>query len=60
MFNQVEYAMYVEYGHRTANHSRWIPGQFMLTISEKELEQNADKIVERKLEVLLRSVFDGQ
>jgi len=55
-----EYAPYVECGHRTANHSGWVPGRFMLTISEKELQQDADKIVERKLEILLRSVFNGQ
>lgn len=60
VFNNTEYAPYVEFGHRTANHSGWVQGKFMLTISEKELQQNADKIVQQKLERLLRSVFDGQ
>ncbi|MGL6220558.1 MAG: HK97 gp10 family phage protein, partial [Lacrimispora sphenoides] len=27
--NPVEYASYVEYGHRTANHKGWVSGQFM-------------------------------
>lgn len=58
--NPVEYAVYVEYGHRTSSHNGWVPGIFMMTISEKELQQNADKIVQQKLERLLRSVFDGQ
>ena len=60
VYNNTEYAPYVEYGHRTANHSGWVSGRFMLTISEKELQQNADKIVQQKLERLLRGVFDGQ
>lgn len=60
VFNNTEYAPYVEYGHRTANHSGWVQGKFMLTISEKELQQNADKIVQQSLERLLRGAFDGQ
>lgn len=34
IINPVEYASYVEYGHRTSNHSGWVPGRFMMTISE--------------------------
>ncbi len=55
--NPTEYASYVEYGHRTANGSGWVEGRFMLTLSEKELQQSADAIVERKLENWLRGVF---
>lgn len=47
--NPVEYASYVEYGHRTANHKGWVPGQFMLTISEEEIRQSAPKILEAKV-----------
>lgn len=47
--NPVEYASYVEFGHRTANHKRWVKGQFMMTISEQELEVIAPKVLERKL-----------
>ena len=39
--NPVEYASYVEYGHRTANHKGWVKGRFMMTISEQELEKIA-------------------
>ncbi|MGE4214140.1 MAG: HK97 gp10 family phage protein [Anaerotignaceae bacterium] len=60
VFNNTEYAPYVEYGHRTANHNGWVQGKFMLTISEKELQQDADRIVQQRLERLLRGVFDGQ
>lgn len=58
VFNDTEYAIYVEFGHRTSNHSGWVPGKFMLTISEKEVQNLAPKLVQRKLEAKLREVFD--
>lgn len=48
--NPVEYASYVEHGHRTANHKGWVLGHFMLTISEQELEDIAPKVLEQKIE----------
>jgi hypothetical protein len=55
--NPVMYASYVEFGHRTANHQGWVDGKFMMTISEKELEQQAPRIIQKKLEVYLKEVF---
>lgn len=55
--NPVEYASYVEYGHRTANHKGWVKGQFMMAISEQELEQIAPKLLEQKLEKFLGGAF---
>lgn len=49
IINPVEYASYVEFGHRTANHKGWVKGQFMMTISEQELEKIAPKVLEQKL-----------
>lgn len=49
IINPVEYAPYVEYGHRTKNHKGWVEGKFMLTISEKELQNDAPRILENKL-----------
>ena len=49
IINPVEYASYVEYGHRTANHKGWVPGVFMMTISEQELQAIAPKVLERKI-----------
>lgn len=53
IMNPVEYSSYVEYGHRTANHRGWVPGRFMMTISEREIEQSAPQILERKLKKFL-------
>ena len=55
--NPVEYASYVEFGHRTRNHKGWVQGRFMLTISEQEIERDAPKILERKIEKQLKEVF---
>ena len=48
--NSVEYASYVEFGHRTKNHKGWVPGRFMLTISEQELEGDLEGIIQNKLQ----------
>lgn len=52
--NIVEYASYVEFGHRTPNHQGWVPGRFMLTISEEELQQIAPKVLESKIRKILK------
>lgn len=39
--NPVEYASYVEFGHRTRNHKGGIAGRFMMTIAEQELQSIA-------------------
>ena len=50
--NPVEYASYVEYGHRTTNNG-WVPGQLIMTTSEQELERMAPKVLERKIKKYL-------
>lgn len=55
--NPVEYASYVEYGHRTANHKGWVKGRFMMTISEQELEKIAPKMLENKIKKYLGGCF---
>ena len=55
--NPVEYASYVEFGHRTRDHEGWVEGKFMLTISEQEIERDAPKVLENKLKKKLGEVF---
>ena len=57
VFNSIEYASYEEFGHRTRNHKGWVKGQFMLTISEKELSENINVIIEKKLTELFKERF---
>lgn len=57
IINPVEYASYVEYGHRTRNHKGWVEGKFMLTISVQEIQQAAPGVLENKLKRKLGEVF---
>lgn len=54
--NPVEYGEYVEYGHRTRNHKGWVPGKFMLTLSENELQKDAPAIIEKKLQKMFEDM----
>lgn len=56
--NPVEYAAYVEYGHRTRDHKGWVEGHHMLTISEAELNSMSDAILQKKLNKFIKDVFD--
>jgi hypothetical protein len=55
--NPVEYASYVEFGHRTRGGNGWVEGKFMLTISEQEIQSSAASILENKLKRKLGEVF---
>ena len=57
VINPVEYASYVEFGHRTQGGKGWVNGQYFLTLSEHDLERLTPALIERKLEALLREVF---
>lgn len=70
VINPVEYASYVEFGHRQTPgryvpaigkrlKANWVNGKYMLTISEYDLEQIAPRVLEKKLEGFFREVFDG-
>jgi len=60
IINPNMYAPYVEFGHRTRDHKGWVKGRFMLTISEKEIEQQVPKIIERRITEYLRWCLNGQ
>lgn len=57
IINNVEYAPYVEFGHRTRNHKGWVKGVYMLTISEQEIDENLETIIRLKLNKILKEVF---
>lgn len=58
IINPIEYASYVEFGHCTRSRSGWVEGQYMLTISEKKLEETAPRLLEKKLCNYLKEVFN--
>ena len=55
--NNLDYASFVEYGHRNKSHTKWVRGQYMLTVSEEELKREAPAIIQRRMEAFLREVF---
>lgn len=59
IINPVNYASYVEFGHRTRNGKGWVNGRFMLTISEDELDGAAPGILEKKLMKYLGDAFNA-
>lgn len=58
IINPVEYASYVEYGHRTRNHTGWVPGKFILSISESEIQNSSQVILQKKLNKFMKDVFE--
>ena len=60
VFNDVKYAAYVEFGHRTRGHKGWVPGKHMLTRSEMEVQANTTKVVNKHIEKALRGLFDDK
>ena len=57
VINPVEYASYVEFGHRTRGGGGWVEGRFMLTISENEIRNSAPTILQNKLKKKLGECF---
>ncbi|MDR2943641.1 MAG: HK97 gp10 family phage protein [Methanosarcinales archaeon] len=58
--NDVDYASYVEFGHRTPNGKGWVSGRFMMTKSEIIANREFPKIAEKKmLEFLKRQMKNG-
>lgn len=71
IINPVEYASYVEYGHRQQPgryvpalgvrlKKGWVKGKWMMTVSEKEIQAAAPRILEKKLEKWLRGCLNGK
>lgn len=60
IINPVYYAPYVEFGHRTRGGRGWVQGQFMLTFSERELDQEMPRIIEKKLNDFMGELFNGK
>lgn len=57
VINPTEYASYVEFGHRTRGGKGWVKGKFYLTLSESEIQRDAPKIIEKKIQKKLGECF---
>lgn len=60
LYNQVEYALFVEKGHRIVIAGRtvgYVDGQFMLELTEQEMERIAPRMWEREIEKEWRRIL---
>ena len=71
VYNSKLYASYVEYGHRQTPgrfvpqigkrlKEGWVDGKYMMTLSVMELESQAPRLLEKKLQQFLKECFDGK
>lgn len=58
IINPVEYASYVEFGHRTRDGAGWVEGRYMLTTSEETLKTVAPRILEKMLLERFKEAFN--
>lgn len=70
IFNPMEYASYVEFGHRQTPgryvpqigkklKRAWSPGKFMMTFTEQEVKSMAPGLIQKRFEKFLREVMSG-
>lgn len=60
IYNNTEYASFVEHGHRKRGGSGWVEGRFMMTISLQEIERELPRFIQKKQEDLLRQIMHGR
>ncbi|WP_129600464.1 HK97 gp10 family phage protein [Anaerophilus nitritogenes] len=60
IFNNAEYASFLEYGHRKVNENGWVEGKFMMTISMKEIERELPIYLERRMTELMDNILNGR
>ena len=61
IYNNTEYATYIEYGHRAgADLSRWVEGRFMMRISMQEIERELPRYLEKRVAKLLGDIMNGR
>ena len=62
LFNDVKYAMYVEYGHRTRTNQKtgsrngFVQGRYMMKISCEEVERDMAGIVDKHMKAFFRKM----
>lgn len=57
IYNDLEYASSVEYGHKINDGKGWKQGHFMMTITENDIKNRMDKIAQPTIDDMLRGIF---
>lgn len=58
IYNTADYAVFVEFGHRTRSHKGWVPGQFMLTNALEQTSPMLNSIISSVVNKHLGEVFN--
>lgn len=58
IFNNTEYAIYVEMGHRTRGGKRWVEGQFMLEESISDINNIMEEVMSIAFENALEKLLE--
>lgn len=60
LYNNVNYVIYLEYGHRTRSGRGWVKGRFMMSKSMGKVKADLKKISERELKRILGGALNGK
>lgn len=61
IYNNTDYASFVEYGHRTGKDlTKWVEGRFMMTVSMQEIERELPRYLEKRVTQLLNDIMRGR
>ncbi|MBB6632764.1 HK97 gp10 family phage protein [Cohnella thailandensis] len=61
IYNNTDYAQFVEFGHRTgADLTQWVEGRFMMTISMQEIERELPRYLDKRMAELLNDLMNGR
>lgn len=61
LFNNTDYASFVEFGHRSGiDLTSWTEGRFMMTISMKEIERALPTYLQKRQTELLNQIMNGR
>ena len=58
--NPVPYSEYVNYGHRTGkNLDRWVEGKFFMEISEDQIQEITEPLIQKRVTTYLKGIFNN-
>lgn len=60
IYNNTEYASYVNNGHRTPNHKGWVEGQFFVELAMEEIEKELPIFMQKMQEDILNQIINGK
>ncbi len=61
IYNNTDYAQFVEFGHRTGvDLTQWVEGRYMMTLSMQEIERELPQYLDKRMAKLLNDIMNGR